>query len=73
MYLLKSRHSHGLATEQVGSDGDLHANWEILDREYTDANDNNNRWDGTGIECMAVRYLLPLQCTCNALVCRISM
>lgn len=57
----------------MGSDGDLHANWEILDREYTDANDNNNRWDGTGIECMAVRYLLPLQCTCNALVCRISM
>jgi len=40
----------------TASGGDLHNGWEFVDRNYTDANDNNNRWGGMGVECMAVRY-----------------
>jgi hypothetical protein len=40
----------------TGTDGNLHQGWAILDRAYTDADDNNNRWGGMGIECMAVRF-----------------
>ena len=30
----------------VGTDGNLHRNWQIVPRNYTDGDDNNKRWGG---------------------------